>query len=515
MKIKFLILILFLLLLTIQSFAQKSSLELIDGAKSYKILTYVRYNTTYISLESFAKALSLNSYYNSTAQKIELKFKDYNLKFTAENPFIVLTSDFDNKTNVYQLPTSTYLIGGQIFVPLIYCIKPMQIALGKNMLLDNHNHLVLTTRPVETEKSGDNDDGSDTYNISGIDINEKANGTLVRVKSNKSIPSYQSDFKDSVLTIVFRDVNADVPKILGQTPGGLIKKINVKNIGSDTEFQFTLKKEYTTSEVLNVDNSNDILITLHNNVFDKTNVNEKNKSKWNFDVIVIDPGHGGIDPGTIGLGGIKEKDVTLGIALKLGKLIEKNIKGVKVVYTRKKDVAVDLYERGKIANEAGGKLFISIHCNSMPKKPSDVEGFEVYLLRPGRTKEAIDIAERENSVIQYEDNPARYQKLTDENFILVSMAQSAYMKYSEEFSDILNKQMSAELNIDSKGVKQAGFYVLVGASMPSVLIETGFLSNRHDVAILKSQKGQEAIAKAIYESVKRFKAQYEKSLNAG
>ena len=511
MKIKFLIL--FFLFLTLEGFAQKSSLELIDGAKSYKILTYVRYNTVYISLDSFAKALSLNLYYNPTAQKTELKFKDYNLKFTAENPFIVLTSDLDNKTNVYQLPTSTYLINGQIFVPLKYCIKPMQIALGKNMVLDSHNHLILTTQPVETEESDDNNPGS--YNISGIDIDEKANGTLVRVKSDKSIPSYTSDFKDGVLTIVFRDVNADVQKILDHSPGGLIKKINVQNVGNDTEFQFSLKKEYTTSEVLNADKSNDILITLHNNVFDKTNITEKNKSKWDFDVIVIDAGHGGIDPGTIGIGGIKEKDVTLGIALKLGKLIEKNIKGVKVVYTRKKDVAVDLYERGKIANEAGGNLFISIHCNSMPKKPSDIEGFEVYLLRPGRTKEAIDIAERENSVIQYEDNPARYQKLTDENFILVSMAQSAYMKYSEEFSDILNKQMSAELNIDSRGVKQAGFYVLVGASMPSVLIETGYLSNYHDAAILKSQKGQEAIAKAIYESVKRFKVQYEKSLNAG
>ncbi len=512
MKIKFLIL--FFLFLTLEGFAQKSSLELIDGTNSYKILTYVRYNTIYISLNSFAKALSLNSYYNSNAQKIELKFKDYNLKFTAENPFIVLTSDLDSKTNVYQLPTSTYLIDGQIFVPLIYSIKPMQIALGKNMILDSNNHLILTTKSEESEDTED-DNTPGSYNISGINIDEKANGTLIRVKSDKTIPSYTSDFKDHVLTIVFRDVNADISKISEQEPGGLVKNIKAKNVGKDTEFQFTLGKDYTTSEVLNADKSNDILITLHNNVFDKTNVSEINKSKWDFDVIVIDAGHGGIDPGTIGVGGLKEKDITLGIALKLGKLIEKNIKDVKVVYTRKTDVAVDLYERGRIANEAGGKLFISIHCNSMPRKPSDIEGFEVYLLRPGRTKEAIDIAERENSVIQYEDNPARYQKLTDENFILVSMAQSAYMKYSEEFSDILNKQMSAELNIDSRGVKQAGFYVLVGASMPSVLIETGYLSNYHDAAILKSQKGQEAIAKAIYESVKRFKVQYEKSLSAG
>ena len=138
----------------------------------------------------------------------------------------------------------------------------------------------------------------------------------------------------------------------------------------------------------------------------------------------------------------------------------------------------------------------------------------MYLLRPGRTQEAITIAERENSVIQYEDNPARYQKLTDENFILVSMAQSAYMKYSEEFSDLLNRQMDANLKIGSRGVKQAGFYVLVGASMPSVLIETGYLSNYHDSAILNTSKGQQEIAQSIYESIKKYKTQYEKSLNS-
>jgi N-acetylmuramoyl-L-alanine amidase len=510
---KFRFLIWFLLIISLQGFAQKSTLELIDGAKSFKIPIYIRYNTVYMSLDAFAKALSLNTYYNAPALKIELKFKDYDLKFTAENPYIILTSDVDNQTNVYQLPTSTYLINEQIFVPVLYAIKPLQIALGKKMILDSNNHLVLTNLTEELEDK--NESKNVSYNISGIDIDEKANGTLIRVKSNKSIPSYSSDFKDSVLTIIFRDVNADVANISSLGPGGLVKKIKVRNVGKDTEFQFTLGKDYTTSEVLNADNSNDILITLHNNVFEKNNFLEKNKAKWDLNTIVIDPGHGGIDPGTIGVDGIKEKNITLGIGLKLGKLIEDNMKDVKVVYTRKTDVAVDLYERGKIANEKGGNLFISIHCNSTPKKPSDVEGFEIYLLRPGRTDEAIEIAERENSVIQYEDNPARYQKLTDENFILVSMAQSAYMKYSEEFSDILNKVMGEELNIDSKGVKQAGFFVLVGASMPSVLIETGFLSNKKDAAILNSQKGQEAIAKAIFEAVKRFKAEYEKSLNAG
>lgn len=510
---KFRFLVLFVLFFSVQSFAQKTSvLELINGASSYKIPVFERYNTVYFSIDAFAKALSLNSYYNSAAGKIELKSADYTVKFTAGNPFITLASAEDSRTNVYQLPTSTYLVNEQIFVPLVYSIEPLQTVLDKNLVWDGKYRLVLTNRSEAVKNSGVT--RFSAFNISGITIEEKANGTLVRVESNKRIPSYSSEFKDHVLTIIFRDVNADVANISEEGPGGLVKKVNVKNIGKDTEFKFTLGKDYTTSEVLNADKSNDILITLHNKVFENNEVNEKNKSKWNFDVIVIDAGHGGIDPGAIGVGGIKEKDVTLEIALKLGRLIEKNIKDVKVVYTRKTDKAVDLYKRGKIANELGGKLFISIHCNSTPQKPSNAEGYEVYLLRPGRTKEAIAIAERENSVIQYEENPARYQKLTDENFILVSMAQSAYMKYSEEFSDILNKQMEDDLNIESKGVKQAGFYVLVGASMPSVLIETGFLSNYHDAAILKSEKGQESIAESIYEAVKRFKAQYERSLNS-
>jgi N-acetylmuramoyl-L-alanine amidase len=186
------------------------------------------------------------------------------------------------------------------------------------------------------------------------------------------------------------------------------------------------------------------------------------------------------------------------------------MKDVKVVYTRSNDTFIELYRRGKIANENGGKLFISIHGNSTPKRPTDASGFEVYLLRPGRTKEAIQIASRENGVIQYEDNPQRYQKLTDENFILVSMAHSSYMKYSEKFSDFLNREFNnGEMEEKSRGIKQAGFYVLVGASMPSVLIETGFLTNPKDAAFLKSDGGQSKIAGSILAAITKYREYYQ------
>jgi N-acetylmuramoyl-L-alanine amidase len=240
------------------------------------------------------------------------------------------------------------------------------------------------------------------------------------------------------------------------------------------------------------------------------------REKWKLDVIVLDAGHGGYDPGTIGVTGVKEKTVALGIVLKLGALITRNLKGVNVVYTRKDDHFVELDRRGKIANEAGGKLFISVHCNSLPRKPSRTRGFEVYLLRPGRSEEAIAIAERENSVIEMEPGyEEKYQQLTEENFILVAMAQSAHVKASEVFADLAQKEIESRTGIPNRGVKQAGFYVLVGAAMPNVLVESAYLSNREDERFLKSESGQQKIAESLFRAVRQYKEEYEKLLQEG
>ncbi len=485
-------------------FSQTSDrLAIVTSAGTKYIPVYERQGTLYFSLIHFAEAISVNYYYNEETHKVELKFDNYNLKITAKNPFIVLTSRDNNKSETYQLPTSTYYIDAQIYVPLLYSISYLIKASGNNVVYEKPDKIVFKGKIIP--KTSETRVG-----ITGISVEDKVNGTLVRVKSKKRIATYTSSYKNNVLTIIFRNVKADAVNLTRKYGKGLVSEINARNVGNDIEIRFTLSNEYTTNEVLNAEGSNDILITIHNKIFARNEEREKNKSKWGFDVIVLDAGHGGKDAGAIGVGGVKEKDVNLGVVLRLGKLIEKEMKEVKVVYTRKNDTFVELYKRGKIANEEDGKLFISVHCNSTPHKPTNAEGYEVYLLRPGRTKEAIAIAERENSVIEYEENPKRYEKLTDENFILVTMAHSAYMKYSEKFSDILNKQMSADLPVSSRGVKQAGFYVLVGAAMPSVLIETGFLSNKKDANYLKSSKGQKNIAEAIFNSIKSFKEYYEK-----
>ncbi|MDP2365973.1 MAG: N-acetylmuramoyl-L-alanine amidase, partial [Ignavibacteria bacterium] len=396
------LIIFFISLLFFQTLAQDGNNVLVvtkDGMKN--IPAYVREGTVYFSLKDFADVVGVNYYYNEDAQKIEVKFDKYFLKASARNPFFVLSEKNGDKQFVIQLPTSAYLISNKVFIPLIYSLKAIEQAYGKELKYDAPNKIVIGK--IKEDISKTNEEKSSTFNIHGIILNEKANGTLITVKSNKRIPSYLSAFKNNILTLTFRKVTVDVEKVKFIASDGVVKKIEAKNVGTDAVINITVGKEYTTNEVMNIEKSNDIQITVHNKLFKKENSANKLKEKWEFDVIVIDAGHGGKDAGAIGVNGVKEKDINLSIALKLGKLIEENMKDVKVVNTRKTDKFIDLYKRGKIANENNGKLFISIHCNSTPKKPSDAKGFEVYLLRPGRTKEAISIAEFENSVIQYEE----------------------------------------------------------------------------------------------------------------
>ena len=476
------------------------------------IPAYVREGTIYFSLKDFADAISVSYYFNENTQKIEVKFDKFFVKASARNPFIVLKDRVNEKQLISQLPTSTYLINSKIFLPLEYCLPTLTKACGKELKFEAPNKIFVGE--IKEDSKIIPDASNNLFNITGVILDEKVNGTLITVKSNKRIPSYHSSFKNNVLTLIFRKVTADLEKIRFAGGTGVVKNIEAQNIDQDAELKITVGQEYLTNEVMNIEKTNDLQITIHNKLFKNNNHTNKLKDKWEFDVIVIDAGHGGQDAGAIGINGVKEKDINLAIALKLGKLIEENMKDVKVVYTRKTDKFIDLYKRGKIANENNGKLFISIHCNSTPQKPTDANGFEVYLLRPGRTREAISIAEFENSVIKYEENPNRYEKLTDENFILVSMAHSSYMKYSERFAEDLHKEFSKHSSLSSRGVKQAGFYVLVGASMPSVLIESGFLSNIKDAKYLSTSSGQQKFAEFVFNGIKKYKDSYKLELES-
>ena len=236
------------------------------------------------------------------------------------------------------------------------------------------------------------------------------------------------------------------------------------------------------------------------------------RARWRLDTVVIDAGHGGHDAGAIGAGGLREKDVTLPVALRVGRYLEELL-GINVVFTRRDDRFITLRDRGRIANEAGGKLFISIHANAAHNRSA--QGTETYFLGMHKTGAAEQVMQRENSVIQFEDDPTAYDGLNEKALIEQALAQSAYMRNSEQLAGFVQQQFTGNVGRVNRGVKQAGFYVLWGASMPAILVELGFVTNAREAAFLQSENGQIYLASAIFRAVRDFKTQYEKGLDLG
>lgn len=222
--------------------------------------------------------------------------------------------------------------------------------------------------------------------------------------------------------------------------------------------------------------------------------------------VVIDPGHGGSDPGTVG-SHTREKDITLSISLKVGSLIKSSFNDVDLIYTRKEDRFVPLDERTRIANAAKADLFISIHCNANPSKSP--YGAETYVLGLHKSEDNLDVAMRENAVIAYEDDYSSkyegYDPKSTESFIIFNLMQNAYLDQSLKLANNVQNEIKIQARRFDRGVKQAGFLVLWKTSMPSILIEVGFLSNAREEAFLNSNEGQDQVASAIFKAFSDYK----------
>ncbi len=239
---------------------------------------------------------------------------------------------------------------------------------------------------------------------------------------------------------------------------------------------------------------------------------QKVKNKIKFDVVVLDAGHGGTeDVGAIGHNGIYEKNVVLDITKKVGNYIKqsKDMEDVKVVYTRDDDTFIELEERGPIANRAEGDLFVSIHANSAGSRQA--HGTETYFLGMARTERALEVMRRENKVINPDGVDTK--TISQEELAIYELANSGYIASSEKLAGMVEDQFENRAQRRSRGVKQAPFVVLYQASMPAILIETGFISNPSEAQYLNSEYGQNIIASAIFRAIRNYKLQFEKSQN--
>ncbi|MDP2172843.1 MAG: N-acetylmuramoyl-L-alanine amidase [Candidatus Cloacimonadaceae bacterium] len=228
-------------------------------------------------------------------------------------------------------------------------------------------------------------------------------------------------------------------------------------------------------------------------------------------VIVLDPGHGGKDPGAVGKGKTREKDINLAVSLKLKQLLEKEL-GLKVLMTRDDDRFITLAGRTKFANDNRADLFVSVHSNASNNRAA--RGLETFYLSTALTSDARAVEALENAVVEEYEGRGASQKYDDLAFILSDLSQTEHLENSNNLAIQVQQNMVAGTKGGDRGVKQANFYVLKGAFMPAVLIELGFISNPDEEKLLANDQYQERLARTIFEGIKRFKYRFDRIRNA-
>lgn len=478
-------------------FARAQNLTLIygnDATTQRSIVTFQYNNVRYISIDDFANILKTHFYHNAQNKKSILYLNDKVVKVTAFNPFIVVDQ------TVFQMPAECIYVNNQVCVPVNYFIDIIE-QLIPNQIVYNRNRNELVVRLIQSN------------NVSTINVEEKANGTLIRILTTQN-------FTESDLSLragqgwLYLDIyggKIDSTSLYARLQQGIISRVVASQISEElAQIGFQLR-DLIIEKNLILQNPNEILISVKTKKdlsAEISKVLEREKRKWLIDRIVIDPGHGGKDPGAIGRYGTREKDVVLAIAIYLKEILEEEL-NIQVLMTREDDRFVELRHRTEFANRNQAKLFISIHANANYNRR--MRGVSTYFLGPGKNDDAREVANLENSVIRME-NESRYADLSHENFILSAMAQNVYVRESQELADMVQHEISRSCGLRDIGVLQAGFYVLWGASMPNILIETGFISNPEEEKLLRSRSFQQKQAIAISNSIKAFIEKFESGI---
>ena len=454
-----------------------------------------RNNIKYLSAIEYANNAGLKHVFISKKEKLMIQYQSKKIILSPNNSFILIND------KAYNLSIPVVYDGNDFWLPLFPFMQILKDQKLPDIKLDSSENYLLI-------------DAIKNKNIKACSVNNKENGIVIKIETDKY-------FKENLIsTTITRGGWLNV-NIKGGTLDSLSvlensrlnsSIISIKPIQAEKSAQisFLLKDDFEDYGVSS--NKNAIKISLRSNIVNNPEKIKNMKKRWNLDVIVIDAGHGGKDPGCLdGKHSLLEKTVTLDVAKKLGKLIEKEL-GIKVIYTRTEDEFVPLWKRTKIANESGGKLFLSLHVNAAPKARS-ARGFETYFIRPGKFDDATEVAKRENQVIELEQETSQYPDLSRENLIIATMAQSSFTKQSEFLAGEVQKEFQRFFpSSKNRGVKQAGFQVLVGASMPNILIELGFITNSKDYQLLNKSKSRQKMAKAIFEAILTYKNKYESEL---
>ena len=514
-------------------------------------------------LGSFARALRLGSVFDGKRMQIDEAFGDTvtSCILDAGSDFAVIGSaSGDSPKRVLQLGAPPSVSQNRMYMPVGQACRMFTLWLGRQVNYDASEGRIdaaLGSRWPNTslqsvgrlgrsdlwqaeppESSGAPSDDNDAKPpvsgktvIEDIAVETRANGIVIRFSATGGMrhASFLRPDKSGTLYLTIENA-AGNPELLAKNyQEGVVRSVAPALLDSGA-IQFTIALN-TPAYVIKSSSfrydaaKNDYVISIMNDVdVEAIHLSEKERriqeglsrdaDKWKLDAVVIDAGHGGKDPGAIGTRGTREKDVVLNIAHDLGMFIRQQWPDVKVIYTRKEDRFIPLKERGQIANRYKGKIFVSVHCNSTAGN-SKVRGPEVYILGPHKTDAALRVAMLENAVITGEENSAEnYKGFSDEYLIMSSMAQSAFATQSTELAQDVLRRLSRNGSNNGLGVRQAGFMVLWTPSMPSILVEAGYLSNPTEELLLRDRKEQTSIAYSIFQGLQQYRASYESRVTA-
>jgi N-acetylmuramoyl-L-alanine amidase len=510
---------------------------------------------------SFARALRLGSVFDGKRMQIDEAFGPAvtSCILNADSEFVVIASAAgDTRKRVVQLAAPPVIRQDRVYMPVDQLCRMFTLWLGRQVRYDaresrvdaafgNHEpdgslqsvgRLDSEVSPETSPKKSPEPQGSSSRDsisrgsfsgktmIDDIRIETRANGLVIRFSASGGMrrASFLRPDSSGTLYLTIENAAGDPLRLARSYQAGAVRSITPTLLDSGA-MQFTIALNISASAIksslFRYDAAkNDYVISIMNNAdVEAIHQTEKERliqerlsrdvNKWKLDAVVIDAGHGGKDPGAIGTRGTREKDVVLNVAQDLGMFIRQKWPDVRVIYTRKDDTFIPLKERGQIANRYGGKIFVSIHCNSTAGN-SRVRGPEVYILGPHKTDASLKVAMFENSVITEEENSAEsYKGFSDEYLIMSSMAQSAFATQSTEMAQDVLRRLSRDGSNNGLGVRQAGFMVLWTPSMPSILVETGYLSNPAEESLLRDRKEQTGVAYEIFQGLQQYRASYE------
>ena len=492
--------------LTMSSWAGAGQVDFVydDDREAVAVGAEVSGGIVFASIRDVARASGLRTNWLGDRHRLVVLSGDVQAKFTAWNP-IVLVDDI-----AYNLPSPTIMRGGTLLAPaaeIALLLDP--ISAGTLVWDAEGSAFTISTRQI---------------NVRPGMIEQRENGTVLRIQVPSELPVQEETNGQNWLhlTVLGGNIDAQAFSRLGLT--GAIQQILAYQYANSARLSLRIERGYTY-EMLRGNESDWIMMLFRREealpapLSQVGELIEIDRNQWSINTIVIDPGHGGRDPGAVGAGGVLEKGVVLGIASRLARRLRDDLE-VEVVMTRSDDRAVSLRERGRIATEAGGKLFVSIHANTNPD--ARITGIETYFLSEALTSEAREVARLENAALRYEepdeqvrdDSQYAWYEWADVDEILMGMASSHFLTESQDFAKLVQEELVRSLGARDLGVRQAEFYVMKGtlANMPSILVEVGFISNPAEARRMRQGAYQRRAADAIYRAIREFKLRYESDL---